>query len=177
MGKKRYAVIFGGAAGATAIARLRRLDEKAEIVLLEKGNYVSFANCGLPYYIGGVIKNRNAIFVSTSESIEIKYYVDVRINSEVIAINPEMKSVTVKSNKTYELTYDKFLISTGSTPIHPQLEGFEGQNVLTLWNISDTDHLYNYIDYHHVQRAVVIGGGFIGLEMVENLVHRGIHFA
>lgn len=116
-------------------------------------------------------------FVSTSESIEIKYYVDVRINSEVIAINPEMKSVTVKSNKTYELTYDKFLISTGSTPIHPQLEGFEGQNVLTLWNISDTDHLYNYIDYHHVQRAVVIGGGFIGLEMVENLVHRGIHFA
>ncbi len=82
--------------------------------------------------------------------------------------------MTVKSNKTYELTYDKLLISAASTPIHPQLEGFEGENVLILWNISDTDHFYNYIDKYHVQRAVVIGGGFIGLEMVENLVHRGI---
>lgn len=139
MSKKRYAVIGKVAAGVTAIARLRRLDEKADIILLEKGYYVSFANCGLPYYIGGVIKDRNAIFlVSTSESIESKYHVDVRINSEVIAINHEKKSVTVKSNKTYELMYDKFLISTGSTPIHPQLEGFERENVLTLWNLSDT---------------------------------------
>ena len=95
--------------------------------MLEKGYYVSFANCGLPYYIGGVIKNRNALFVSKPETIEIKYYVDVRINSEVMAINPEKKSVTVKSNKTYNLTYDKLLISTSSTPIHPQLEGFEGE--------------------------------------------------
>lgn len=142
--------------------------------MLEKGYYVSFVNCGLPYYIGGVIKDRHALFVSTPESIESKYHVDVRINSEVIAINPEKKSVTVKSNETYELTYDKLLILTGSTPIHPQLEGFEGKNVLALWNISDTDHIYNYIDKYHVQRAVVIGGGFIGLEMVENLVHRGI---
>lgn len=175
MSRKRYVVVGGVAAGATAIARLRRLDEQAEIILLEKGNVVSFANCGLPYYIGGVIKDRNALFVSTPEAIASKYNIDVRTNSEVIGINPENKSVTVKSETTYELAYDKLLIATGSTPIHPHMEGFDGENVFTLWNIPDTDRIYKYIEDNDVQHAVVIGGGFIGLEMVENLVHRGIH--
>lgn len=174
MSKKRYVVIGGVAAGATAIARLRRLDEQAEIILLEKGNVVSFANCGLPYYIGGVIKDRHALFVSTPESITSKYNIDVRTNSEVIAINPENKSVIVKGKTTYELTYDKLLIATGSTPIRPNVEGFDGENVFTLWNIPDTDRISSYIEDNDVQHAVVIGGGFIGLEMVENLVHRGI---
>lgn len=174
---KRIVIVGGVAGGATAIARLRRLDEKAKIVLLERGEYVSFANCGLPYYIGGVIQNRNALFVSTPEAIMGKYDVDIRVRSEVTEICREKKSVMVKDLRTqesYELPYDHLLLSTGSSPIKPPVEGFDGKNVFTLWNIPDTDRVYYFINEKNVKRAVIIGGGFIGLEMAENLSHRGI---
>lgn len=174
---KKIVIVGGVAGGATAIARLRRLDEKAEIILLERGEYVSFANCGLPYYIGGVIPNRDSLFVSTPKAIMDKYHVDVRVQSEVTAILRDKKSVTVKNLKTgesYDLPYDNLLLSTGSSPIKPSVEGFDGENVFTLWNIPDTDRVYNYIKEKEVKRATVIGGGFIGLEMAENLAHRGI---
>lgn len=174
----RKIVIVGGVAGgATAIARLRRLDENAKIILLERGEYVSFANCGLPYYIGGVIPNRGALFVSTAKAIMEKYHVDVRVQSEVTAIHRDRKCVTVENVKTgecYELPYDTLLLSTGSSPIRPSLEGFDRKNVFTLWNIPDTDGIFHYIKENNVRRATVIGGGFIGLEMAENLVRRGI---
>ncbi len=174
---KKIVVVGGVAGGATAIARLRRLDENAEIILLERGEYVSFANCGLPYYIGGVIRSREALFVSTPEAIMAKYHVDVRVQSEVTAIDRDKKTVSVRNLKTgkdYELAYDHLLLSTGSSPIKPPVEGFDAENVFTLWNIPDTDRVYRYIQENHVRRATVIGGGFIGLEMAENLVHRGI---
>lgn len=175
---KKIVIIGGVAGGATAIARLRRLDENAEIILLERGEYVSFANCGLPYYIGGVIPQRETLFVSTPEEIQAKYNVDIRVFSEAISINKDSKTVRVrnlKSNEEYDLSYDKLLISTGSSPIKPPVEGFDGKNVFTLWNIPDTDKVYNYIKEHNPKTATVIGGGFIGLEMAENLAHRGIN--
>lgn len=174
---KKIVIIGGVAGGATAIARLRRLDENAQIILLERGEYVSFANCGLPYYIGGVIQSRDALFVSTPEAIMAKYNVDVRVLSEAISIDRENKSVKVKdlrNNTEYDLPYDKLLLSTGSSPIKPPVEGFDGKNVFTLWNIPDTDKVYNYVQEHQPKTATVIGGGFIGLEMAENLAHRGI---
>ncbi len=175
--KMKVVIIGGVAGGATAIARLRRLDENMEITLLEKGEYVSFANCGLPYYIGQVIKERKDLFVSTPKAIMSKYNVDIRVKSEAISIDANKKIVKVKNlstNEIYDLEYDKLLISTGSTPIKPPVEGFDGKNVFTLWNIPDTDNIYNYIQDNSVKEATVIGGGFIGLEMAENLAHRGI---
>ncbi len=149
---KKIVIIGGVAGGATAIARLRRLDETAEITLLERGEYVSFANCGLPYYIGGVIPQRDALFVSTPEAITAKYNVDIRVQSEAIAIDREGKKVRVKnlqSGEEYDLPYDELLLSTGSSPIKPPVEGFDGKNVFTLWNIPDTDRVYNYIAEHN----------------------------
>lgn len=174
---KRIVVIGGVAGGATAVARLRRLDEKAEIILLERGEFVSFANCGLPYYIGGVIRSREALFVSTPEAIMAKYHVDVRVLNEVTRIDKEKKIVKVKNhkeNKEYDLSYDKLILSTGSRPLMPPVEGFDGENVFTLWNIPDTDKVYSFVTEKKPKRATVIGGGFIGLEMAENLAHRGI---
>lgn len=174
---KKIIIVGGVAGGATAIARMRRLDEQAEIILLERGEYVSFANCGLPYYIGGVIEQREALFVSTPEAIMAKYNVDVRVQSEAVAIDRKNKTVEVKNLKNgdvYSLPYDKLLLSTGSTPIKPRVEGFDGKNVFTLWNIPDTDSVYQYIEQNRPQTATVIGGGFIGLEMAENLAHRGM---
>lgn len=176
MGKK-IVIIGGVAGGATAIARLRRLDETAEIILLERGEYVSFANCGLPYYIGGVIKSRDALFVSTPEAIMSKYNVDVRVLSEATKIDKDKKLVTVKNlkeNTEYELPYDALILSTGSRPLKPPVEGFDGENVFTLWNIPDTDKVYRFVTEKKPKKASVIGGGFIGLEMAENLAHRGI---
>ncbi len=176
MGKK-ILVIGGVAGGATAAARLRRLDEKAKIILFERGEYISFANCGLPYYIGGVIANRNALFVTTKEDVEAKYNIDVRTRNEVISIDRDKKEIVVKNLVTGEVyweAYDKLLISTGSSPIVPPLEGIRSDNVFTLWNIPDTDKVYNYIREKNPQKAVVVGGGFIGVEMAENLAHRGL---
>ena len=174
---KNIVIIGGVAGGATAIARLRRLDEKANIILIEKGSYVSFANCGLPYYIGEVIKDREALFVTDAKSIQRKYNVDIRVDSELVKIDRDKKEVEVKNLKSeelYRLPYDKLLMSTGSSPIKPPVEGFDGENVFTLWNIPDTDKIYEYIKNHNVKKAVVIGAGFIGLEIAENLAHRGI---
>lgn len=171
-------IIIGGVAGgATAAARLRRLDEKAEIILFEKGAYVSFANCGLPYYIGGEISSRNALFVSTKESIVGKYNVDIRDKTEIVKIDRAEKKViaqNVDTKQTYEETYDKLIISTGSSPFVPNFEGNDFENVFTLWTIPDTDRIYRFIDVKKSKKAVVVGGGFIGLEMVENLSNRGI---
>ncbi|MDI9469877.1 MAG: FAD-dependent oxidoreductase [Bacillota bacterium] len=170
-------IIGGVAGGATAAARLRRLDENAEIILFERGEYISFANCGLPYYIGGVIANRNSLFVTTREDVESKYNIDVRTQNEVLSIDRNNKEIEVKdlvTGKVYREAYDKLLISTGSSPIVPPLEGIHSANVFTLWNIPDTDKVYNFMRDHNPQKAVVVGGGFIGVEMAENLVHRGL---
>lgn len=173
----KIVVIGGVAGGATAIARLRRLDENAEIILLERGSYVSFANCGLPYYVGNTIENRDALFVTTDEDIIKKYNVDVRINSEAMKILPEDKKILVKNHKTseeYELSYDKLLISTGSHPFVPEARGIDSKNVFTLVNIPDVDGITSYVKENNPKKAVVIGAGFIGLETAENLVDLGI---
>lgn len=172
-------IIIGGVAGgATAISRLRRLDENAEIVLFERGAYVSFANCGLPYYVGGVIQERDALFVATEESIEGKYHVDIRTQSNVVGINRDTKTVVVEdltTGKNYEESYDKLLISTGSSPLRPPIPGIDGAGIFTLWNIPDVDAIKAYVEEKKPRSAVVVGGGFIGLEMAENLVEAGIH--
>lgn len=171
-------IIIGGVAGgATAAARLRRLDENAEIILFEKGAYVSFANCGLPYYIGGKISDREALFVSDKHTISSRYNIDIRDNTEIISIDKENKLVTagnLQSGEKYTESYDKLLLSTGSTPFVPDIEGRDFENVFTLWTIPDTDRIYDYIRTNSPKKAVVVGGGFIGLEMVENLSRRGI---
>lgn len=173
----KIVVIGGVAGGATAIARLRRLDEKAEIILFERGKYVSFANCGLPYYVGGVIEERDDLLVTTAEDIRKKYNVDVRVENEVTKIFPDEKKILVENHalgEDYELSYDKLLISTGSHPFVPQVEGIDNENVFTLWNIPDVDDITSYINENKPKKATVIGAGFIGLEMAENLVEVGI---
>lgn len=171
-------IIVGGVAGgATALSRLRRLDENAEILLLEKGEYVSFANCGLPYYIGGVIKNRESLFVSNIKSIEGKYAVQIRNFSEVLRIDSANKRVLVRDLKKgteYYEGYDKLLLSTGSHPFVPPMEGARGANVFPLWTIPDTDKIYSYLQSQQPKKAVVAGGGFVGIEMAENLAERGM---
>lgn len=171
-------IIVGGVAGgATALSRLRRLDENAEILLLEKGEYVSFANCGLPYYIGGVIKNRESLFVSNIKSIEGKYAVQIRNFSEVLRIDSANKRVLVRDLKKgteYYEGYDKLLLSTGSHPFVPPMEGAQGANVFPLWTIPDTDKIYSYLQSQQPKKAVVAGGGFVGIEMAENLAERGM---
>lgn len=171
-------VIVGAVAGgATALARLRRLDEYAKIVVFERGSYPSYANCGLPYYIGGAIKERDALFVSTKESIENRYNVDLRTNTSVVKIDREGKKVLAKNlitGEEYEEFYDKLLLSTGSSPFVPDEKFLEQKGVFKLWTVPDTDEIYSYISNENPKKAVVVGGGFIGLEMVENLVERGI---
>lgn len=174
---KKIVIVGGVAGGATAIARLRRLDEEAEILLLEKGEFVSFANCGLPYYLGGVIKSRDALFVSDIRSIESKYGVKIRNFSEVIAVEPQEKCVrirNVQSGEEYTESYDSLLLSTGSFPFVPPMEGSDAPNVFTLWNIPDTDRIERFVREQKPHKAVVAGGGFIGLEMAENLSERGL---
>lgn len=168
-------IIGGVAGGATTAARIRRTDETAEIILLEKGKYISYANCGLPYYIGGVIKEREKLFVQTPETFSTRFRVDVRIESEVIFIDRKRKTVTIRqsSEDTYEESYDKLLISTGASPVRPPLPGIDLNGIFTLRNVADTDRIKGYIDSHAPRRAVVIGAGFIGLEMAENLHAQG----
>lgn len=171
-------IIIGGVAGgATAAARLRRLDEKAEIIILERGEYVSFANCGLPYYIGGVITDRADLTLQTPQSFKARFNIDVRVLNEAVKINPDSKTVTVKNlrtGETYEETYDNLILSMGAEPIRPNIEGADGSNVFTLRNIPDTLKIKNYIDTAKPRSAVVIGGGYIGVEMAENLVEAGL---
>ena len=174
-------VIIGGVAGgATAAARLRRLDEKAEIIILERGEYVSFANCGLPYYIGGVITDREDLTLQTPESFKARFNIDVRVLNEAVKINPNTKTVTVKNLRTgeiYEESYDNLILSMGAEPIRPNIEGADGSNVFTLRNIPDTLKIKNYIDTAKPRSVVVIGGGYIGVEMAENLVEAGLKVA
>lgn len=168
-------IIGGVAGGATTAARIRRTDETAEIILLEKGKYISYANCGLPYYIGGVIKEREKLFVQTPETFSTRFRVDVRTENEVIFIDRKRKTVTIRqsSEDTYEESYDKLLISTGASPVRPPLPGIDLNGIFTLRNVTDTDRIKEYIDSHAPRRAVVIGAGFIGLEMAENLHAQG----
>lgn len=171
-------VIIGGVAGgATTAARLRRLDERMEIVLLERGEYISFANCGLPYYVGDVISERENLLLQTPEAMYKKFNIEVRVFNEVISINSTDKKVVVKNLKTgeiYEESYDHLVISTGSTPIKPQIPGINGDKIFTVWTVPDTDRIKEVITKHKPKSAVVVGGGFIGLEMAENLHHAGI---
>lgn len=174
---ERYVIVGGVAAGATAAARLRRLDEEAEILLIERGPNVSYANCGLPYYIGGEISARQALFVATKESIEAKYNIKVMENTEVTAVDAENKTAALtdlKSGRKWSEPYTKLLLATGSSPIIPPLPGVNGKHVFTLWTVPDTDQIKGFITHEKPKRAVVVGAGFIGLEMVENLKHLGL---
>ncbi|MBO5037754.1 MAG: FAD-dependent oxidoreductase [Clostridia bacterium] len=174
-------VIIGGVAGgASAAARLRRLKEKEEIIVLERGSYVSFANCGLPYYIGGSIVDKEDLTLQTPESFKSRFNIDVRINNEAISIDPENMTVTVKdlcSGNVYTEKYDNLILSPGAEPVRPNIDGVYGENVFTLRNIPDTFKIKNYIEKHQPKTAAVIGGGYIGVEMAENLKEAGIDVA
>lgn len=175
---KKVLIVGGVAGGASAAARLRRLNEDFEIIMFEKGEYISFANCGLPYYIGDSIKNRGFLLVQTVEGMKERFNLDVRNLSEVISIDKENKSVKVKNHKTgeiYDETYDKLILSPGAMPKIPDIEGIKScENIFTLRNIADTDNIKDYVDKNKPQKALVVGGGFIGLEMAENLHERGV---
>lgn len=173
----KYIIIGGVAGGASTAARLRRLDERAEILLFEKGEYISYANCGLPYYIGGVISDRERLFVQTPESFASRFGIGVKVLSEVTRIDPERKKVEVKdlkSGEVYEEGFDKLVLSVGAEPIFPPLEGIRTEGIFSLRNVRDTDRIHTYIKEKQVRKAVVVGAGFIGLEMAENLAARGI---
>ncbi|MDP4269698.1 MAG: FAD-dependent oxidoreductase [Bacteroidota bacterium] len=171
-------VIVGGVAGgASAAARLRRMDETAEIIMFEKGNYISYANCGLPYYIGDTINEREKLFLQTPESFGKRFNMEVRVNSEVLSIDREAKTVSVVNHdneEVYTETYDKLILSPGAEPVRPPLRGIDLNGILTLRNVPDTDRIKNYIRDNKVKTAVVVGAGFIGLEMAENLHQLGI---
>ncbi|HBN39185.1 MAG TPA: CoA-disulfide reductase, partial [Ruminococcaceae bacterium] len=171
-------IIIGGVAGgASAAARLRRLDEKAEIIILEKGEFVSFANCGLPYYIGGEITDREELTLQTPESFKARFNIDVRIFNEAVKINPEENTITIKNlqnGESYTEKYDNLILSPGAEPIIPNIKGIESANVFTLRNIPDTLKIKHYIDTEKPESAVVIGGGYIGVEMAENLAKAGL---
>ncbi len=170
----KYIIIGGVAGGATVAARLRRQDENAEIILFERGEFISYANCGLPYYIGNIIPLRSQLFVQTIEGFTSRYEIDIRINSEVESIDTISKIVNVinlKSGKKYVERYDKLVLSPGAEPIKPPLEGINHPNILTLRSIPDTDKIKEIINNKNVKKAIIVGGGFIGLEMAENLRH------
>ncbi len=170
-------IVGGVAGGAGAAARLRRNDENAEIIMFEKGEYISFANCGLPYYIGDVITEKAALQLQTPESFHARFDVDVRIKNEVIGVDTAAKNVTVKrvdSGETYTESYDVLVVSPGASPVRPPIEGIEKNKVFTLRNIPDTYAIKEHVDTHKPKTAAVIGGGFIGIEMAENLHARGM---
>ena len=174
---KKVVIIGGVAGGASCAARLRRLDETAQIVLLERGAYISYANCGLPYHVGDVIKSRSALLLQTPEAMKQKFEVDVRVKNEVTAIDRSRKVVTIHRNdtgETYEEPYDTLVISTGSSPLRPPIPGIDHPRIQSLWTVPDADTIRTLITQNNVRSAVVVGGGFIGLEMAENLKHAGL---
>ncbi|MBS5527424.1 MAG: FAD-dependent oxidoreductase [Prevotella sp.] len=175
----KYIIIGGVAGGATAAARIRRNSEEAKIVLIEKGEHISYANCGLPYYIGNVISDREKLFVQTPQAFAQRFNIDVRVKSEVIAIDRIKKAVKIKGadGKTYMEAYDKLLLSPGASPVRPPLPGIDIEGIFTLRDVNDTDTIKNYIQTNDVKRAIIIGGGFIGLEMAENLHNNGSQVA
>lgn len=173
----KVVVVGGVAGGASAAARLRRLDENAEIIILERGGYISFANCGLPYYIGEVIKKRDNLVVQSPEDMKKRFNLDVRVLNEVKNIDTEKKQVEIydiKNKKNYRENYDKLILSPGAIPIKPPVKGFDSPNVFTLRDIPDTLAIKNFVDDRNPKSAVVVGAGFIGMELVENLHRRGI---
>ena len=170
-------IIVGGVAGGmSAATRLRRLDETAEIIVLDKGDYVSFANCGLPYYVSGEISERSELLLNTPEGLKARFNLDVRVNNEVVAIDRQGKTVTIKTpTGEYQESYDKLLLSPGASPVVPPIAGYEtARNVFTLRNVENLDAMMHYIDTVKPKKAVVVGAGFIGLEMVENLKLKGL---
>ena len=172
-----YLIIGGVAGGATVATRLRRMDEKANIILFERGKYVSYANCGLPYYIGDTINNREKLFVQTAKGFTDRFRIDIRTEQEVTAIRPDKKEVEIKNlstGETYTETYDKLVLSPGAEPLRPGIEGIGSKKIFTLRNVPDTDTIKNYVNTENPKRAIVVGGGFIGLEMAENLYDLGI---
>ncbi len=175
----KYVIVGGVAGGATAAARIRRNTEDAEIILFEKGEYISYANCGLPYYIGGVIAEREKLFVQTPQAFGKRFNIDVRTQSEVVAVHPTKKTVDIRTSdgKTYTEHYDKLLLSPGASPVRPPLPGIDNEGIFTLRNVNDTDAIKGYLQQHKVKRAVIIGAGFIGLEMAENLQEAGAEVA
>lgn len=175
---KKIVIVGGVAGGATTATKLRRLNEHAEIIMFERGEFISFANCGLPYYIGEVIKERSKLLLQTVESMNKRYKLDIRNNTEIIKINRTAKTVTAKNvltNEEYEESYDVLILSPGANPIVPPIEGLKSNNVFTLRNIPDMDKIKSFIDNQQPKSAVVIGGGFIGIEMAENLVEAGLN--
>lgn len=173
---KKILIVGGVAGGASTAARLRRLDEYAEIVMFERDEYISFANCGLPYYIGETIKDRDKLLVQTPESMHDRFNIDVRINSEVIGVDSSKKIVIVKTRDKgiYEESYDYLVLSPGAKALKPNIEGINSDKILTLRNIPDTDRIKNLADKKGVNSAVVIGGGYVGVEMAENLKEKGL---
>ncbi|HQL16735.1 MAG TPA: FAD-dependent oxidoreductase, partial [Rectinema sp.] len=172
----RYIIVGGVAGGASTAARLRRLDEQAEIVLFERGPYISYANCGLPYYAGETIKERERLFVMTPEKFNAWLNVDVRIRTEVTSIDREAKKIRAReldSGREYSLEYNALVLSPGAEPIKPPIPGIEDPRIFTLRSVSDIDHIKEYLDTKRPERIIVVGGGFIGLEMAENLHARG----
>lgn len=171
-------IIVGGVAGgASAAARLRRLDERAEIIILERGDYISFANCGLPYFIGGEITDKRLLTLQTPESFKARFNVEVRVNNEAITIDKDRKVVVVKDrikDEVYEESYDKLILSPGAEPIRPSINGINSDTVFTLRNIPDTYKIKDYVDNNKPSSAVVVGGGYIGVEMAENLKKAGL---
>lgn len=171
-------VIVGGVAGgASAAARLRRLDEQAEIVMLERGEYISFANCGLPYYVGGEIAKKSALLLQTPESFHARFRVDVRTRTEAVAVDTTHKLVTVKNlatGETSQESYDRLILSPGAAPLRPPVPGFDNPRVFTLRNVPDTVRIKEFVEEEFPDSAVVVGGGYIGVEMAENLKKAGL---
>lgn len=173
---KKVLIVGGVAVGASAAARLRRLDENAEIIIFEKGPYISYANCGLPYYIGEVIKDREKLLVTKPKLMKDRFKIDVRTESEVIEINSKNKTIKVNSKEkgVYEENYDYLVLSPGAKAIKPNIEGIDSERIFTLRNVPDTDKIYDFIKNENVKNAVVVGGGYVGVEMAENLKERNI---
>ena len=170
-------IVGGVAGGATTATRLRRLDEHAEIIMFERGEYISFANCGLPYYIGGEITDKSDLTVNTPKDLHDRFQVDVRTLNEVISLDPAAKVVDVKDLNTgevYSESYDKLVLAPGAAPIRPNFEGAGLDRVFTLRNIPDTYRIKDFIDQKKPQRALIVGGGYIGIEMAENLHRAGL---
>src|SRR5665213_1483778 len=177
MTKKRVVIVGGVAGGATCAARLRRLDENAEIVVLDRGHYVSFANCGLPYYVGNVIQDEAKLLLATPALFKDRFCIEVRLRNEVTAIDREARTLSVRDLETgleYRESYDALVLSPGAAPICPPWPGVDLPGIFTLRTIPDSREIKNWIENRKPNKAVVVGGGFIGLEMAENLAHRGI---
>ncbi|MCB5230005.1 MAG: FAD-dependent oxidoreductase [Candidatus Cloacimonas sp.] len=169
---KRYVIVGGVAGGASVAARLRRMDESSEIVMIERGKYISYANCGLPYYIGGTISERDNLFVQTVEEFSKRFKIDVRVQNEVIGVDTEKKQVKIRNlvkDEEYDLDYHKLVLSPGAKPLTPPIVGIDLEGIFTLRNVEDTDRIKEYLDKNKPESAIVIGAGYIGIEMAENL--------